>query len=166
MNRLARIAIVPLALSGCEQKELTDLQRQLDGFRLQQVKTPMPLPVIKASGKFTTDLKHTRDPFMANGSGDNTNAVGTDNALASYELDTLKMVGTITLGKDKWGLILTQDGKLYRVRIGDLVGTHAGIINAIQDEQIEIREKITDFNDMPRERKTMLLLAGKNGKVP
>ena len=42
--------------------------------------------------------------------------------LENYELDKLKLVGTMLLQKERIGLIQTPEGGIYRVRIGSFIG--------------------------------------------
>jgi type IV pilus assembly protein PilP len=157
----ARICTVALILAGCRQNDMADIRIRLDALRQHPASNLAPLPAIAPPNPYRIDLKQLRDPFatMANAK---TAQSGELSALEGYESSTLKMSGTIAQGQSRWGLILTPDGKLYRVRVGDVLGTHGGIISAIDDQQIEFNENLPDFNGALQEHKSVLMLSGNN----
>jgi type IV pilus assembly protein PilP len=63
--------------------------------------------------------------------------------LEQYELDELKMVGTIFQKDTMWGLLLTPNG-LFRVKAGNYIGKNNGQINRITENKIEITEIVAD----------------------
>jgi type IV pilus assembly protein PilP len=91
-----------------------------------------------------------RSPFVPGGSGDSSMAsVRPDNKrnreyLEQYSLDTLKMVGTLTMGGKKYGLVKTREGLVQRVLPGNYLGQNEGRITQIDASKIDISEIVPD----------------------
>jgi type IV pilus assembly protein PilP len=172
MKRPAHIAKIcmgcclTLILAGCRQDEdMTVLKSRLDSLRQQFKANIEPLPTIEHPPPYHMDIKQLHDPFASMTYAKATSS-GERSVLETYEINTLKMAGTIVQGTNRWGLILSQDGKLYRVRVGDALGTRGGIVSAIEDRQIELNDGQSGANSTPQEHKSVLMLTGKSDKQP
>ena len=64
--------------------------------------------------------------------------------LEQFPLDTLSMVGTMTVGGTYYGLVQTPDTLVHRVQMGNYVGQNDGRIIAIGDEEIKVIEIVPD----------------------
>ena len=64
--------------------------------------------------------------------------------LEQFSLDTLKMVGTLNLGGNRYGLVSTKDGRVHRVVVGEHIGTNDGKITGITASKIALVEIIPD----------------------
>ena len=64
--------------------------------------------------------------------------------LEQFSLDTLKMVGTLNLGGNHYGLVLTKDGRVHRVVVGEHMGHNDGTITDITPSKIALAEIIPD----------------------
>jgi type IV pilus assembly protein PilP len=64
--------------------------------------------------------------------------------LEQYSLDTLSMVGTMSLGDTEYGLVQTSDGLIHRVLPGNYVGQNDGRITGIDESKISLVEIISD----------------------
>jgi type IV pilus assembly protein PilP len=62
--------------------------------------------------------------------------------LEDFPLDSLKMVGTLSRGKQTWGIIQTTDGAVYRVQKGNHLGQNFGRITRVTDDKIDLVELI------------------------
>ncbi|QFY42538.1 pilus assembly protein PilP [Candidatus Methylospira mobilis] len=146
-----------LLVAGCVQDDLASLEKQMGAIRKQPVFHAEPLPVIAAPAPVRIDIEQLRDPFATMA---HAKAVpsGESGALESYELNTLKMAGTLMQGQNRWGLIVAPDGKLYRVRVGDALGAHGGKVDTIREDKIELSENIADINGALREHRSVLTL--------
>jgi type IV pilus assembly protein PilP len=123
----------------------------LDSF-IRQVKAEPggrvePLPEIKPYDAFTYADQKLRSPFVPALSS--TSNVRPDNTrpreyLEQYSLDTLKMVGTLTLGGNHYGLVLASDGRVHRVVIGNHMGQNDGTITDITASKISLTEIVPD----------------------
>ena len=64
--------------------------------------------------------------------------------LEGFELDSLRMVGTLDDADNNWGIILDPDGSVHRVKVGNYLGTNIGKILNIFEDKIELREIVKD----------------------
>ena len=78
--------------------------------------------------------------------------------LERYELDSLRMVGTLQNEENNWGIVVDPGGIVHRVKTGNYVGLNIGRITSIAEEQIEVREIIKDNNGRYEERRALLPL--------
>ena len=78
---------------------------------------------------------------------------------AAGDVDTLLLdkTGTITLGKETYGLVKAGQN-LYRVKKGNYMGQNFGVITAINDNEITLKELIQDSNGEWVERTSTLQL--------
>ena len=64
--------------------------------------------------------------------------------LEQFSLDTLKMVGTLRLGGEMYGLVQTKDGLVHRVTAGEHMGQAEGKITEITPSKISLIEIVPD----------------------
>jgi len=64
--------------------------------------------------------------------------------LEQFSLDTLKMVGTLRLGAQMYGLVQTKDGLVHRVTAGNHLGQAEGKITDITPAKITLIEIVPD----------------------
>jgi type IV pilus assembly protein PilP len=65
-------------------------------------------------------------------------------ALESFALESLQMVGTLEQKQVRYALIRTSDNNLYRVRPGNYVGQNFGVITSISESAVTLKEVIQD----------------------
>lgn len=162
--------LVAIGLSGCAGGDLTDLQTYVAEVKARQKGAVEPLPEVKAVEPFVFNPEDLRDPFIIDEKVQEAeDAKGTDGIrpdtdrpkeeLESYELDALRMVGTVNQQGILWGLVKSADGTIYRVRAGNHMGKNFGKIIDIKENSIELVEIISDSPGAWRERKAILDLA-------
>lgn len=78
--------------------------------------------------------------------------------LENFELDSLRMVGTLQNDGELWGIIQDNAGTVHRVQIGNYLGRNYGKILNIQEERIELREVTKDSDGRWEERQASLAL--------
>lgn len=78
--------------------------------------------------------------------------------LEEYELDSLKMVGTMEDEAEYWGIIISPDGIVHRVSIGNYLGRNVGKIVNIFEDRIELREIVKTNQGRWEERQAALAL--------
>jgi type IV pilus assembly protein PilP len=172
-KRLA-IALISATLYACGDNNMNDLRDWVDNVKKRQKGSVEPLPEIKTVEPFLFKPEDIRDPFMQTdrnelaeeSKGDNGIRPDTTRAkeeLESYELDSLRMVGTINQQGQLWGLVRATDGTIHRVRIGNFIGRNYGKIIRIKEGQIELLEIIPDSPGGWRERKASLELTEASG---
>lgn len=62
--------------------------------------------------------------------------------LEAFPLSALRMRGVVQMQGDRLALVAAPDGVVYKVRVGNFMGTHYGRITAIQEHAIELRETV------------------------
>ena len=164
------IGLMAAVLTACGSGDLSDLHEWVGNVRKHQKGAVEPLPEIKTVEPFVFKPEDIRDPFVQNekteqqeeAKGDNGIHPDTTRAkedLESYELDALRMVGTINQGGILWGLVKAADETIHRVRVGNYMGRNFGKIIRIKEGQIELLEITPDSPGGWRERKASLDLA-------
>jgi type IV pilus assembly protein PilP len=150
---LACIAVLAAALiaglvSGCSGRD-ADLDRFIDATKKEPGGRVEPLPEVKPYEAFAYTDQQLRSPFVPGGSGVLGAGLRPDSKrnrefLEQFSLDTLKMVGTLNLGGNRYGLVATKDGRVHRVVVGEHVGTNDGKITDITPSKIALVEIIPD----------------------
>ncbi len=78
--------------------------------------------------------------------------------LEQYELDSLRMVGTIENDSNNWAVVLDPDGVIHRVGVGNYLGLNIGKVINIFEDRIELREIIQDSSGRWEEREAAIAL--------
>jgi type IV pilus assembly protein PilP len=78
-------------------------------------------------------------------------------ALESYPLDTLKMVGTLRKAGTSFALV-QADRAIHHAKVGNYLGQNLGRITAITDSEIELKETVQDASGEWVERTAKLEL--------
>lgn len=68
----------------------------------------------------------------------------TKEVLESYPLESLKYVGLIEKAKLKYGLIEVTDKTVQQVRVGNYIGQNFGMVTAINENSLAIKEIVQD----------------------
>jgi type IV pilus assembly protein PilP len=161
--------LMAATLSSCGENDSNDLKDWVNSVNQRQKGVVEPLPEIKTVEPFVFKPDELRDPFIQNIKVEQTEEAKGDNGihpdtarsreeLESFELDTLRMVGTIYQSASLWGLVKAFDGTIHRVRVGNYLGRNFGKIIRIKEGQIELLEIIPDTAGGWRERKASLEL--------
>ncbi|MGH8597094.1 MAG: pilus assembly protein PilP, partial [Gammaproteobacteria bacterium] len=79
--------------------------------------------------------------------------------LENFELDSLRMVGTLQDSAELWGIVQDNAGTVHRVQVGNYVGRNLGKILNIQEDRIDLREVVKDADGRWEERQATLALA-------
>lgn len=77
--------------------------------------------------------------------------------LEAFPLESILMVGTITQAKETFALVKAGQN-LYRVKAGNYMGQNFGVIIAINEGQIELKELVQDGSGEWNERASALLM--------
>jgi type IV pilus assembly protein PilP len=78
--------------------------------------------------------------------------------LEQFELDSLRMVGTLEDTQENWGIVVDPGGMVHRVRVGNYVGRNIGKIVNIFEDRIELREIIRNSEGRWEERRAAIAL--------
>jgi type IV pilus assembly protein PilP len=159
-----------VGVPGCGNPRLVELE---DYVHQVQARTPEPiepLPDIPQIATFVYEPADRRDPFVADTDTNTVVDVVQGDSLApdplrrkeeleGFALDSLRMVGTLEQNGTRWGLVRTQDGTLYRVRVGNYMGQNNGQITSVKDDAIQLTEVISEAPGEWRERQATVSLA-------
>jgi type IV pilus assembly protein PilP len=183
-NRYIRLTIVVLAIlgiAGCVSSDMRDLEKQVSKIMSKPGGRLEPLPEIKPYEAYVYESGKSgaRNPFKrfyvveqslaieeSEGPVDDglteemRNEIQNRNReeLEGFELDSIKMVGTLQSEDNHWGIVLDPGGVVHRVKTGNYIGLNIGKITSIEEEQIEVREIIKDNSGRYGERKALLPL--------
>ncbi len=183
-NRYIRLTIVVLAIlgiAGCVSNDMSDLEKQVSKIMSKPGGRLEPLPEIKPyeayvyeSGKLgarnpfkrfyvveqSLAIEKSEGPVDDGLTEEMRNEIQNRNReeLEGFELDSIKMVGTLQSEDNHWGIVIDPGGVVHRVKTGNYVGLNIGKITSIEEEQIEVREIIKDNSGRYGERKALLPL--------
>lgn len=155
-------------LAGCGTGELSDLNNYVKEVKARPGGRIEPLPEIKPYDRFLYRDADLRDPFKpvikASVAGTMTNQLMPNmnrdkEALEDFPLDTLRMVGSLDKGKEKWAIVKSSDGLIYRIKVGNHVGKNFGEVKAITDDRVMITEIIPDGFGGWIEREAQLVIS-------
>lgn len=85
-------------------------------------------------------------------------------ALENYELEKLKMVGTIQQVNMMYALIKAPDSSLHRVKVGNYMGVNFGIITNITELEVKLAEIVEDSSGEWSERTNSMTLVEDSGQ--
>ncbi len=166
MKKLA-IGIMALMLSGCVGEEFGDLKEWMNGVGQNLRGKVEPLPEVKPYEPFLYAAYDLADPFSTGRleiakSAPNLSSRPNQNrpkeTLEAYDLEQLRMVGTLQRGKEMNALIKTPDGNLYRVKKGSYLGQNFGMVTAIDETGLQLKEIVEDSGGDWVERTASLML--------
>ncbi|MFZ6874816.1 pilus assembly protein PilP [Undibacterium sp. Di27W] len=163
--------MLALSLSACGDSEETELKAWMAAEQ-KQAKAVIPkLSPPKVYTPFSYGGKGDIEPFdpakllvvlarLRAQSGNGIKApdlTRTREALESYPMDSLKMVGTIEKNKMVYGLVQV-DKTVYQVKLGAYIGQNLGMIIKISENEIGIKETVQDAAGDWAEREAKLEL--------
>lgn len=137
-------------LVGCNGEVGDDLDQFMANAANNMSKTVDPLPEVLAYSSVEYNIDGILiNPFMARKASKGSGSLqpNTDRArelLESFPLESLFYVGSLSKKKLKYALIKTPDESLQQVRVGNYLGPNFGLITAIKDNAIEIKEVVQD----------------------
>jgi type IV pilus assembly protein PilP len=161
------IAAVAALLAGCGNQPYGDLKQWMDDSAKTLHPHIEPLPEVKPYEPFVYNAFDLVDPFNAsklevakhpNGSPLAPDKDRPKETLEGYDLEKLRMVGTLQRGKEINALIKTPDGNLYRVKVGSYMGQNFGKVMAITEQKVTLKEIVEDSSGDWVEKSTDLLL--------
>lgn len=175
----ALFCLLSIALiSGCVSRDISDLERDVSEIMARPGGRIEPLPEIKPyeAYSYQSGLANARNPFklffvidkpeVEEGVVDDglTEEMEREirnrnrEELEQFELDSLRMVGTLDNENNNWGIVLDPDGVVHRVSVGNYLGVNIGKIINIYEDRIELREIVQDSSGRWEEREAALAL--------
>ena len=149
---LLLLLTTPLFLAACSGEQHGDLRTYVKKVKAREGKPIKPLPEIKPYETFVYLDEDRRDPFsqyieeirneQALDSGVRPDIDRKREALEEFPLDSLKYVGTLEKKGIVWALVSAPDATVYRVQVGNHMGTNYGEILEITETEIKLKEII------------------------
>jgi type IV pilus assembly protein PilP len=166
--RASALLLVTASLYGCGDGGIQEVNQWMQETRQQTRVSIKPLSPPKTFTPYTYDAKGREDPFSSNklaiafAKAKGTGAIHPNlerrrEALESYPLDTLHMVGTLSKPGMTYGLI-QADKSVYQVKVGNYIGQNLGMVTKITESEIELKEVVQDASGEWVEREAKLEL--------
>jgi type IV pilus assembly protein PilP len=162
---------------GCVSSDMSDLEAYTEEVMARPGGRIEPLPEIKPYEAYTyqSGAEGKVDPFELFYQQRQTKAeevsdtglskelemeikVRNREELEQFELDSLKMVGTMDDEQQLWGIIVDPDGIVHRVTVGNYAGRNIGKIVNIFEDRIELREIVKNSQGRWEERQAAIAL--------
>lgn len=153
------------ALAACGIGGVDDIKAWMNENGNMKAKIE-PLPEVKPYVPFVYNAFGLVDPFTKSkmevakkmGGGLAPNLNRPKETLEAYDLEKLRMVGTLQQGKEISALIRTPDANLYRVKLGSYLGQNFGMVTAISETDMTLKEIVEDSGGDWVERTSVLNL--------
>ena len=157
------------SLAGCGTGDDRDLKAWMAEQGLASKGKIEPIPAIRPYEAFTYNAFDQADPFKPRKIETGKGSRGPDlarrkEALEAYPLETLKMVGTLQKGRAIVGLVKASDNRVFQVRQGNYMGQNFGVITAISDGEVTMKELFQDGAGDWAERQTKMMLQEREQK--
>jgi type IV pilus assembly protein PilP len=172
MRKLIVVAGVAL-LAACGGEEQGELRQELAAMTKDLRGKVDPLPQVRSYEPVPYKGESMLDPFVpgrivvAQAAG-NSGAGGGGGAqpdlnrpkepLEGFPLDAIQMVGTLAQNKDMYALVRAGTN-LFRVKKGNYMGQNFGLITAIEEASINLKEVVQDSGGDWVERSTTLQMS-------
>ena len=153
MKKFAPLACAVL-LAACGDSDVQQVRNWMKEVEAQSKPTVKPLPEPKTFVPFAYAAGDVLDPFNASklltelaksraGGAQAPDQNRRKEFLESFPLDAMTMVGTMEKGNVMSGLVQI-DRTVYQVRKGQYVGQNYGLITAVSEDAITVREIVQD----------------------
>jgi type IV pilus assembly protein PilP len=176
-SRILAAAGLALVLAGCVSSDIGDLEQWVQEVLARPGGRIKPLPEIKPYEAYAYKSAESgaRDPFVpfySSRSEEKAKVADTGlskeleqeiknrnrEELEQFELDSLRMVGTIKGETENWGIIKDPAGVVHRVKAGNYMGRNIGKIVNIFEDKIELREIVQNNQGRWEERQAAVAL--------
>jgi type IV pilus assembly protein PilP len=163
----AAIFVVVFTLTACGQRKFGDIKQWMAENTKNLHGRVEPLPEVKPYEPVVYNAFDLVDPFnkvklevakKAGGGALAPNMNRPKESLEAYDLEKLRMVGTLEQNKVINALIKSPDGNLYRVKLGSYMGQNFGMVTAITEHDLTLKEIVEDSGGDWVERTSVLSL--------
>ena len=171
MLRVLLVLVAATTLAGCSGGVDRELRNYVEDVLARKAK-PLPRPDPPPTYVVYTYKGEGRDPFepfykpaeqeeKVNDPNDPNRPVEgrLREELEQFPLDSMSMVGTLEQDESVWGILITRDGTVYRVQVGNYLGQNYGKIIAILEDRIELEERAQDGQGKWHLREASIALA-------
>ena len=157
--RVMLLSLIGLALGGCGGSDADELQRWMNEQRSQTRPKVASIPEPKvfkpesytladtvepfSKEKLTEALKRDSSQVVANGALVAPELARRKEALESFPLDSMSLVGSMVRSGQTVALVKVNN-LLYQVRQGDYLGQNYGRVTKIKETEVALREIVQD----------------------
>ena len=161
-----------LALTACSGGDHQDLRQWMNEASKDIKGKIPPLPQVKPYEPAAYAVGNQIDPFKVEklgveqkkqGGGLRPDMDRPREPLEAYPLDSLNYVGIMSKKKATFALIRV-DGVLYSVRTGNYMGQNFGVVTAVNESEVVLKELVQDSAGDWVEQESKLLLQGQEVK--
>jgi type IV pilus assembly protein PilP len=171
----ALVIAVSLFVAACGTEEHGDLKEELNQLTKDLRGRVDPLPQVRPYEPVPYTAESAIDPFrperieVASARGSSSASASLieeqkkrpPEPLEAFPLESIQMLGTITQQKETFALVKAGPN-LYRVKKGNYMGTNFGVITAIDEGQISVKELVQDSTgDWVERMSSLQMLEGK-----
>jgi type IV pilus assembly protein PilP len=167
-----------LILSGCASTDISDLDQYVQETLARPGGRVEPLPEIRPyeAHAYQSGELDARDPFVLFYAPSEETALIQEKdsglteemekeikhrnkeELEQFELDSLRMVGTMDNEDSQWGIIQDPEGDVHRIKVGNYLGRNTGKILNVFEDRIELREIVRNSQGRWEERQAAIAL--------
>ena len=160
-------------LASCGGEEQGELRQELAAMTKDLRGKVDPLPQVRSYEPVPYKGESMLDPFVpgrivvtqaagaAGGGGVQPDLNRPKEPLEAFPLEQLAMVGTLAQNKDMYALV-RAGSNLFRVKKGNYMGPNFGVITAIDEGQIKLKEVVQDSGGDWVERSTTVQMVEGN----
>lgn len=149
-NGLIGVILLAGLLTGCGGGEGDDLDQFMANAANDMSKNVPPLPEVKpysplqynADGALSEPFRARKVVGASGGLQPNLNRPR--ESLEAFPLESLKYVGMLKKGKNTHGLVKKPDNTIEQVKVGNYMGPNYGLVMAINEGVIELKELVQD----------------------
>jgi type IV pilus assembly protein PilP len=161
------VSLALLLLAGCGSSDLPKLEGYIAEVNARTPKPIEPLPPFEPIEMFAYEPADRRSPFVGERaeeievkepSGLAPDPSRRKEELERFPLDSLRMVGTLRQEDGLWALIVSKDGILHRVSVGNYLGQNNGQVTDISEDEIQLTEIVPDGLGDWKERRSAIAL--------
>lgn len=173
------MAFLALLLGGCVSRDISDLDQWTQEVLTRPGGRIEPLPEVKPyeAYAYMSANEEMRDPFkpfyqvrQLDDVTPGDKGVGLTKEmereikgrnreeLEQFELDSLRMVGTLENANENWVIISDPDQTVHRIKVGNYMGRNIGKVINIFEDRVELREIVQDSNGRWDERQAAIAL--------
>ncbi|PAU73594.1 pilus assembly protein PilP [Vreelandella alkaliphila] len=171
MKRLVGLLCIA-GLAGCSDPQLGQLDQTLAEIRrTADGKAPEVVEELSTYQSLDYRFSDARSPFLAP-EDVRENVLQVEQAVSEFapeqqraqeplerfQLQALRLVGTLRMGEQQVALIEPPEGEVVSVREGDYLGTNHGLINQIESQGITIIERVFSPQQGWQQRQVTLTL--------
>ncbi len=153
--RITLMLLVGGLLTGCANDSVDDLVNYVAEIRETRKGKVEPLPPLVKEEGFRYQASDQRDPFMSlsgmqrlaerrKNSGVHPDVKRKREPLESFQLDTLRMVGSLQKSGQLLALVQSPDGVIHPVKKNNYLGHNHGRVVKLSRDKIELVEIIPD----------------------